>query len=41
MDAVDTVCSGCSRIVVYGGGHIVFGTKWSNQSMHYGVDPVE
>ena len=28
---VDTVCSGRSRIVVYGGGDIVFDTKWSNQ----------
>ena len=28
---VDAVCSGCSRIVVYGGGDIVFGAKRSNQ----------
>ena len=24
---VDAVCSGCSGIVIYGGGHIVFGAK--------------
>ena len=41
VDAVDTICSGRSRIVVYGGGDIVFGTKRSNQWMHYGVDAVE
>ena len=29
--AVDTVCSGCSGIVVYGGGNIVFDAKRSNQ----------
>ena len=28
---VDAVCSGCSGIVVYGGGDIVFDTKRSNQ----------
>ena len=28
-------CSGHSRIVVYGGGDIVFGTKRSNQWMHW------
>ena len=33
-DAVDTVCS---RIVVYGGGDIVFGAKRSNQWMQYTV----
>ena len=33
MDAVDTVCSGCGGIVVYGGGNIVFGAKRSNQWM--------
>ena len=38
---VDAVCNGCSRIVVYGGGDIVFGTKRSNQWMHYRVDAVE
>ena len=49
MDAVDTVCSGystqcgCSGIVVYGGGDIVFGAKRSNQWMQwtqYAVDTV-
>ena len=30
VDAVDTVHSGRSRIVVYGGGDIVFGTKRSS-----------
>ena len=39
--AVDTVCSGRSRIVVYGGGDIVFDTKRSNQWMQYAVDAVE
>ena len=38
---VDTVCSGCSGIVVYGGGDIVFGTKRSNQWMQYAVNAVE
>ena len=48
MDVVDTVhsgrstqyavCSGCSRIVVYGGGDIVFDTKRSNQWMQYTVE---
>ena len=41
--AVDTVCSGCSGIVVYGGGNIVFGAKRSNQWMQwmqYTVDAV-
>ena len=28
---MDAVCSGCSGIVVYGGGDIVFGAKRSNQ----------
>ena len=31
VDAVVTICSGRSRIVVYGGGDIVFGAKRSNQ----------
>ena len=31
VDAMDAVCSGHSGIVVYGGGHIVFGAKRSNQ----------
>ena len=39
--AVDTVCSGRSRIVVYGGGDIVFDTKRSNKWMQYAVDAVE
>ena len=30
---MDTVGSGCSGIVVYGGGDIVFGAKRSNQWM--------
>ena len=37
---MDAVCSGQSRIVVYGGGDIVFDTKWSNQRtqwMQYAV----
>ena len=41
---VDAVCSGCSGIVVYGGGDIVFDTKRSNQWMQwtqYTVDEVE
>ena len=41
MDAVDAVCSGCSRIVVYGDGDIVFNAKRSNQRMQwmqYAVD---
>ena len=41
---VDTVHSGCSRIVVYGSGDIVFDTKRSNQRtqwMQYAVDAVE
>ena len=33
--AVDTVHSGSSRIVVYGGGDIVFDTKRSNQRMQW------
>ena len=41
VDTVDAVCSGHCRIVVYGGGDIVFETKRSNQWMHYGVDAVE
>ena len=43
MDAVDAVHSGCSGIVVYGGGDIVFDTKRSNQWMQwmqYTVDAV-
>ena len=27
VDTVDAVCIGCSRIVVYGGGDMVFDTK--------------
>ena len=38
---MDGVCSGCSVIVVYGGGDIVFGAKRSNQWMEYAVDAVE
>ena len=41
---VDAVCSGCSGIVVYGGGDIVFDTKRSNQWTQwtqYTVDEVE
>ena len=38
--AVDTVCSGCSGIVVYGGEDIVFGAKRSNQWMQYTLDTV-
>ena len=40
--AVDAVCSGHSRIVVYGGGDIVFDrkrSKWT-QWMQYAVDAV-
>ena len=40
---MDTVCSGCSVIVVYGGGDIVFGAKRSNQWMQwtqYTVDTI-
>ena len=40
-DAVDAVRSGRSRIVVYGGGDIVFHAKRSNQTMQwmqYAVD---
>ena len=33
--------SGCSGIVIYGGGDIVFGTKRSNQWTQYAVDAVE
>ena len=33
--AVDAVCSGHSRIVVYGSGDIVFDTKRSNQRMQW------
>ena len=52
VDAVDAVHSGCSKqwtqylhsgcsgIMVYGGGDIVFGAKRSNQSMQYTVDAV-
>ena len=36
--AVNTVCSGRSGIVVYGGGDIVFGAKMSNQWMQYVVE---
>ena len=34
---MDAVCSGCSGIVVYGGGDIVFGAKNSNHWMQYAV----
>ena len=42
VDTVHSGCSGCSRIVVYGGGDIVFDTKRSNrgcsgQNMQYTV----
>ena len=37
---VDTVCSGCSGIVVYGCGDFVFGAKKSNQWIQYAVDAV-
>ena len=37
MDTVDAVCGGHSRIVVYGGGDIVFDTKRSNQCTQYTV----
>ena len=43
VDAVDAVHSRCSRIVVYGGGDIVFDTKRSNQWtqwMQYAVHAV-
>ena len=32
---MDAVCSGCSRIVVYGGGDIVFDVKRSNQRIQW------
>ena len=32
---MDAVHSGCSGIVVYGGGDIVFGAKRSNQWIHW------
>ena len=38
MDTGDAVCSGCSRIVVYGCGDIVFGAKRAHQWMQYTVD---
>ena len=41
VDAVNAVCSGHSRIVVYGGGDIVIRAKRSNQRMQwmqYAVD---
>ena len=41
VDALDAVHSGCSGIVVYGGGDIVFDTKRSIQWMQYTVDAVE
>ena len=34
---MDAVHSGCSRIMVYGGGDIVFDTKRSNQRTQYAV----
>ena len=33
--AVDAVCHGCSGILVYGGGDIVFGAKRSNKGMQW------
>ena len=33
--------SGHSRIVIYGGGDIVFGAKRSKQWMQYAMDAVE
>ena len=39
--AVCSRCSGCSRIVIYGGGDIVFDTKSSNEWTQYTVDAVE
>ena len=41
VDTVDAVRSGRSRIVVYGGGDIVFGAKRSNQWMQYTVHSVQ
>ena len=41
VDAVDAVCTGYSRIVIYGGGDIVFHAERSNQRMQwmqYAVD---
>ena len=41
---MDAVCSGCSGIVVYGGGDFVFDTERSNQRTQwtqYAVDTVE
>ena len=38
---MDTVCSGHSGIVIYGGEDIVFGAKRSNQWMQYAMDAVE
>ena len=38
---VDAVCSGCSGILVYGGGDIVFGAKRSNQWMQWTQYTVE
>ena len=38
--AVNAVCSEHSGIVVYGGGHIVFGVKRSNQWTQFTVDAV-
>ena len=37
MDTVDAACScsGCSGIVVYGGGDIVFGAKRLNQCIQW------
>ena len=40
VDAVHSGHSGCSGIVVYGGGDIVFGAKGSNQWMQYAIDAV-
>ena len=38
---MDAVCSGCSGIVICGGGDIVYGAKRSNQWMQYAADAVE
>ena len=40
VNAVDVEHSGCSGIVIYGGGDIVFDTKRSNQWTQYAVDAV-
>ena len=40
VNAVDVEHSGCSGIVIYGGGDIVFDTKMSNQWTQYAMDAV-